>query len=352
MIFDRPTTVVAKEIEKLVSAAKYIIITSHKSFDDDSIGSVLAMYWTVKEKHPGKKVRVVYTGKPDERHKYFSGYQEIEFVDDLAWYLKGCDLLIMLDGGQFNRFTGNPELIQKFKGKTICLDHHQSPPDKFSLSLISPKSAATCQIIYELFCRKTDISKSVAEPLLLGLLGDTGNFTYLRPSDLGTFDMAKDLIAKLNVEVQEFKSRYDLISPRSFALEKIYVANTKLENLEGWGGFSWTYVDREFLQKESYSDNEASDGAHVYMSSYLRLIAGAPWGFIITPKQDGSCSVSFRSLPRSVNVRSIVEGMKIGGGHDRAAGSNIKSKKGGKTDPIECYQKIISWMRVNSAIIS
>lgn len=334
-----------EEFWKLVEEAKSVVVTSHKSFDDDSIGSVLAIYWLIKQKHQDKKIHIIYTGTADQRHASFEGYKDIEFVDDVAWYLKDCDLLIMLDGNQYGRFTANYDLIKDFKGKRICIDHHGSQPDKFELLLSQSEAAATCQIIYEQFCAGTLLSKPIAESLLLGILGDTGTFAYLGPKNLVVLDIAKQLLTQLNIDIQGFKSRYDLISPRTFELEKQYVANTKLEEIEGWEGFSWTYVDRDFLEKESYTDNEASGGAHVYMTSYMRLIKGAPWGFIILPKKDGSCSVSFRSLPSSTNVRLIVEGMKIGGGHDRAAGSNIKNASGEKVSPKYCYEKIVAWLK-------
>lgn len=340
------------DFEKLIAGAKSAVITSHISPDDDSVGSVLAMYWIVKQKYPQLKVQVIYTGEPEKRYDSFAGYSEIKFVDDVANYLDGVDLLICLDGGQLSRFSRLTEKINNFKGKKICIDHHSSPPDQFDLLLELPNKSAVCQIIYEIFGNKVELTREISEGLLLGLLGDTGNFAYLRPSDLNVLDMAKDLLLRLNIQVQEFKSRYDLISQRSFELEKQYVANTKFETLNEWGGFSWSFLPRELVEREHFSDNELSSGAHIYMGSFMRLIEGAPWGFIITPKLDGTCSVSFRSLPKSINVRAMAEAMKIGGGHDLAAGSTFKPINGEKVDPLFCYKKIIEFMQANKPVIS
>ena len=225
----------ADEFFKSVSDAKNIVITSHTSPDDDSVGSVLVIYWTIKNKYPKKNVEAIYTGERENRYKKFEGYDKIKFVPDLADNMNGVDLLIMLDGGGFGRFSNQPEKLRKFAGKTICIDHHSSPPDGFDLFMLCPQLLSSCQIIYESFYKTADIPKPIAEALLLGLLGDTGNFSYLGPSDLGAFDMGKRLIDILQIQVQEFVARYSLISPRIFKLISELIVNTKLEKIEGWG---------------------------------------------------------------------------------------------------------------------
>ncbi len=347
MKFDYPSVEFVAEFWKLISQAKAIIITSHTSPDDDSIGSVLATFWIIKSKYPKKVVKIIYTGNFDNRYSYFEGYDQVSFLPDIADQVGDADLMIMLDGSQYSRFTKDGEKLKKFKGKTICIDHHSSPPDNFDLLLLLPNFISTCQIIYKGFYEAKEVPKNIAEPMLLGLLGDTGNFTYIRPSDLEIFDMAKKLVESLQVPIQEFMSKYNVIAPKIFQIVKEYMVNTKFEELPGWDNYSWTFLSRECTEREVLSDNNLSEAAHIYMDHYLRTIANCPWGFIITPKSDGSCSISFRSLPKHVNVRSVVETMRIGGGHDRASGGTFKSINGEKVNPLKCYEQLKVWMNSN-----
>ena len=347
MDFQSPNPKFTDEFFKMINAAKSVVVTSHTSPDDDSIGSVLSIFWTLKDKYPQKKVEAIYTGEKDERYEKFAGYDKINFVLDLADHLGGVDLLIMLDGGGFGRFSKKPDEMRKFSGKTICIDHHSSPPDRFDQFLLCPQLPASCLIIYEQFYKNSEISQPIGEALLLGLLGDTGNFSYLRPSDIGAFDMAKRLIEILGIQIQEFMARYNIIPFKTLKLIGELINTALVEKVEGWDGFSWTYIERG-----DYSDNEISDASHIYLGHYVRVIKEAPWGFAVIPKSDGSVYVSFRSLPGSVNVREIVEKLQIGGGHDRAAGSTFKPTGSEKVKPLDCYKQIKNWLTKNKQVTS
>ncbi len=159
--------------------------------------------------------------------------------------------------------------------------------------------------------------------------------------------MAKRLIETLDIQIQEFKARYNTIPFRVVKLVGELIKNTVIEKIAGWDNFSWTYIENG-----DYSDNEISDASHLYVDTYVRTITDVPWGFAITPRLDGTINVSFRSLPGSVNVRHIVEQMKVGGGHDRAAGSTFKSTSSGKAKPLDCYEQIKNWLIKNKQVTS
>ena len=52
------------------------------------------------------------------------------------------------------------------------------------------------------------------------------------------------------------------------------------------------------MDKGGYTDSDVSEASHIYMSHYLRMIEDYPWGFVITPKLNGDCGISGRSLPK------------------------------------------------------
>ncbi len=341
----------AKNIFELTDAATSIVVTSHTSPDDDSIASVLSAYRLLTAKYPSKKIRIVYSAKAIEKYKSFASFDRIEFVEEIVDHLDDCNLLIMLDGNQLGRFSRKLDL-GIYKNKTICIDHHASAPSQFTLSYIYPQASATVEIIYDLFFKGQKLDKQTAEILLLGLLGDTGDFTYLTPKNTNVFDMAKVLLTVADCEIQEFKSRYATISPKMFSIVQEFVKNTQFCEIAGWPKFMYSYINREFADGNKLSDNEISEAGSTYVTNYLRAITDYTWGFVVTPKSDGSCNLSSRSMPKSVNVRILAEQVTSGGGHDHAAGGKFKSIDGSLIQSENCVEKIKQWMMTNSPVLS
>lgn len=333
----------------LVNQANKIIITAHESPDEDSIASVLSVYDILSHRYPKKNIRIIYSSEPEDKFRIFKNYDKIEFVTDLADEISGTDLLILLDGSQFSRFTKQPEKIKAILN-TICIDHHSSPIDEFTLSLVSPTYPSCSEIIYLALCSTLQVSKELAEIFMLGILGDTGNFTYLKPHQTDTLATAKKLLEISKIEIQEFQSRYRTISKRVFDVLQELIKNTNYSSANDWPNFQYASVERDFKDKGGYADSDISEASHIYMSHYLRTIEDYPWGFVITPKLNGDCGVSGRSLPKSVSVRDMMERMKLGGGHDRAAGGTFK-KVGDDVNVKDCVGKVLSWIKNNKPVI-
>ncbi len=335
---------------KLVGEAKSICITTHMSADEDAIASILAAYRLLSDKYPNKNVQVVYTGEANNRFRFFQSFEKIQFVPDLSDHLDKFDLLILLDGSNYYRFTPKPEKIKEFQGKTICIDHHSSPPDEFDLALISPQVPSTAEIIYLGFYKNVSIDKPLAEILLLGILGDTGNFSYLRPDQTETFLTAKRLVEEGNIEIASLQSRYRTLEPKILTALGKFIKNTRYHKVNNWPDFQTSFLDNDFTNENNLTDKEIGEAAEIYTAFFIRSIVGFSWGFTIRPKSNGECNVSMRSLPGSVNVRELVEQMGIGGGHDRAAGGTFR-ESGKILEAKECLEKVLVWMKENKPVI-
>lgn len=310
----------------LVNQSQKIVITSHISPDGDAVASSLALYHYLVSKYHNKQISIIQTGQPNPRFNTFAHFDKFEFVNDLVNYIEGAELIIFLDGSQYSRFSSEPNTLKKHQSKKICLDHHQSPADKFNLSLISSGFSSTTEIIYYLLNQKIKINSDLSQIFLLGILDDTGTFNYLKPHQLNVFDIAKRLLKISQVEIQDFKSRYETIPIRVFEVIQEFMKNTQFHQLGNDQSFQSSYISEKFVKDGNYDDNETSDASHIYVSHYLRGIDGYRWGLCLRPKNNGEISISLRSLPNSVSVRRIVEDMNIGGGHDRAAGGSLKNQ--------------------------
>lgn len=328
---------------KFVDQSNKIIVTAHKSPDDDSVASILSVYNFISTKYPKKQLQMVYTGERVEKYKIFKNYDKVKFVRDLVDVVDGVDLLIMLDGSQYERFTEKPEELKVEVKNTICIDHHSSPINDFSLSLVVPSISSNAELIYLSLYQNEEVDKDLAETLMLGILGDTNNFLYLKAHQSNTLITAKKLMEISKMEMQEFQSRYSTISKRAFAVIQELVSNTRYHKVKNWPAFQTSFLSKELKKKEKYTNGEISEASHAYSSQYLRLIDGYTWGFIITPKSNGTFDISLRSLPNSVDVREMMERMAIGGGHDRASGGTFRDQ----TDAESCFKKTMFWMSEN-----
>lgn len=331
---------------ELVENSENIVITSHFSPDGDSISSVLSVYSIISAKFPNKNIKIIYSGKTDTKFSYFKNFEKIIWAEDVSDELKETDLVVLLDAGLYSRSTQYPEKLQGIKNQ-ICIDHHASGSEIFSLSIILPEIPSCSELIFRLFENDIKLDKDLAEIFLLGILTDTGSFSFLNSSQSETFVVAKKLLEVSDTSIDFLKSKYNTMSKREFNLIQEFIKNTSFTEIENWPPAQHSYVSRECIEKDNYSDNEISAASSMYIGMYVRSIKDYTWGFVIKPK-DANCTVSMRALPGSVNVRDMLERMSLGGGHDRAGGGILKNED----DPKECISKIIKWMKNNKPILN
>lgn len=339
-----------KDFFNLTTDSKEVLLTTHVSPDSDAIGSILTLYQVLIKKFPNKSLRMAITGGVATQYSSFACFEKIEFVEDVSDVVGATDLLIVLDGSQYYRFSRKPEILSKIQNR-VCIDHHSSEPDLFTLSLIVKEESCASVLLYKAFDIGKDISKEIAETVLLGFLGDTGNFTYLKPNQSNDFVIAKNLIDQVGTSIEKFQSRYQTISKREFALFQEFIKNTSYVDVPGWPSAQYSFINRDILLADSYSDIEVTNAKDIYLAHFLRKISGYNFGFVAVPRTYGDVHFSFRSMEGSVNVRDFVERMGIGGGHDRASGAGFK-KEDKDLDVMESIKKITDWMGNNKPLIN
>ena len=323
----------------LVEESERIVITSHMSPDDDSIGSVLIMLAVLKERYPTKDIRIMYSNSPLDRWRSLDNFEKIEWKDDIANHVTEEDLIVMLDASRHYLCTKLPEQLSALPHR-VAIDHHVSQADEFELIFQDSQYSSNVELLYRIFLEDKDLSKYVAEYLLLGVLGDTGNFRHVKPGQEDVFDLAKKLLPTVGVSIDEFKSRFGGIPRKIIPLMQELTKNITYETVEGWPQVQYSYINRASIK--SFTEDEISAASHLYIGQYLTQVEGCPWGFVITPRHDGTCRISGRSLPKSVNIRDMFERLGIGGGHDRASGGKFN-----ESDPQKCVAKVLEWMHSN-----
>ncbi len=276
-----------KEFWKMVKEAKSIAITSHIGPDDDSISSMLAVYWLVKNNDPKKRVKMLCKGEQTDEWGYFEGFSEIKFVDEVADHLKREDLLIVLDGSSYERFSKKPGELKKLVDKTICIDHHKNKPDEFDLLFVSANFSSTAEGVHRLLVDGDQkITRRLAEIFLLGILGDTGNFSYIDKNTVGVLSIVEKLVKENDIDIQELQGKYQRFPKNILELTAHIVSNTRyFSNLDNWPPFQVGILERKFADENGFSDDEVARVGHLYMRLFLSKTKDFDWGFLITPRE-------------------------------------------------------------------
>ncbi len=335
----------------LVEESNNVVVTAHVSPDDDSIASVLGMYGVLKVIFPNKNIRIIYSGQRVSRYSIFNNFDKIEWVDDIANHLGDADTLILLDVSKFSRASYIAEALPLIKN-TVCIDHHGSAPDKFTLSLIVPEYSSNSELIYKALGVEEYLNKELAEIFLLGILGDTGNLTFIDGHQTEVFTIVKKLVEVGNIRIDSFLSKYRTIPKQIMPLLKEFVRNTTYQEVLGWPPVQYSFVTREFSETNNFSDEDMSAASHIYMGQYLPRIENQPWGFVFSPRSDGGVRMSSRSMSGSVNVRIFSEELGVGGGHDRASGANFKNDDKSPMRVEDCVETVLDFMKNNKPVLS
>ena len=254
-----------KKFDSIVKDSKKIMITSHMGPDDDSISSVLSTYIYLQKylKVPSRNIKMMYSGKKLDRWSYFFNFEKIKFVGDIEKYSKEFDLIICLDGGGWKRFSKS-EKMKSYEGNTVCIDHHPTVEGEFSLHLVDGASPACAVLLYELFFEKEkNLSKELCEILMLGIIGDTGSFTYIRPEDSKTLNIAARLVKEGEIKIEALKSKYDTINSNSFKVLAHAMSNSEIISTKNWPDFMCSYIRRSFVKNNNLTYDEVDEGAHL-----------------------------------------------------------------------------------------
>jgi phosphoesterase RecJ-like protein len=349
-MLDNPYTEFNQRFHRLIDQSQTIIVTSHISPDEDAIASVLAVYFVLTQNYPHKQVKMVYTGQSVARWQTFLNYDEIQFVDDLADHLADVDTIIFLDGNQYGRFSNQPEKLGTFSGQTICIDHHASLPTDFTLSLVEPAATSTAELVYRtLVDQQVRVWPSLAQALLMGIIGDTGNFVYVNPGQAEILTIAAKLVTDGQIDIQNFRTQFNTIEQSIFLTVQELFKNTEFHHIPGYPPLQLSLLQRPFVEQLQLLDNQISMASHAYMRPFLTTVEGYQWGVVITPRAQGKCSLSFRSLPGAVSVRQIAEQFGAGGGHNLASGCTLEPINSQPVSISDTRQQLLDWLHQNPA---
>lgn len=302
------------EIKNKIAAASQVLINCHHMPDADSVGSALAMYQLLT--HMGKNVRIVCPSQLPQNFMFLEHSDKIETVDFSTLDYSQFDLFITLDTGSWNRVTGSNE-IEKPTLPIIVIDHHVSNTRYGEIHLIVPEAAATCVVLYFFLQdlgyridRERDYPE-FAQPLLTGIIGDTGAFRFPEADEL-TLTVSLDLM-KFTSKDKIIFNLYQRFDIRHIQLWGEFLSNIHIDTEHK---FVWSAVSKDVYKKYGNIVGAKSELADMLFAN----IEGTDFGAIAI--EDDECiSVSFRSRT-GVDVAKLASTLG-GGGHTWASAARI-----------------------------
>lgn len=295
-------------------------IFPHVDPDGDALGASVALALALSS--IGKNVKILIDEAEDGgldikeellfidgKKQFFTVYSS--FVDEKTYG-------VMMDCGEISRIAGRSNRDQVFKkcNKTFCLDHHASSTPLADFNVIIPETAATCQLVWQIFKALQKygliVDKAMAEAVYVGILTDTGGFRYSNTS-AETHIIASEIFA---LGADHYAISKQVFESNPLRSMKLKFAAMGVADFSCGNRVAITYVDSKML-KSAGATLKDSDG----IVEELRNIDSVEVACLCKEQADGSVKVSMRSKT-SIDVSKI--GMKFsGGGHKRAAGCTI-----------------------------
>ncbi len=296
-----------KKIEEIITNYKSIVIFHHINPDGDCLGSQFGLKELIIDNFPEINVYAIGDSKNVLPFLDFK-HDEIPSEEILT-----KSLGIVVDANFLNRIQ-NSELIMGGKIKNILrIDHHIGGDDlKPIYSWVDQNYCASAEQIAELAIElKWKISKKAATYIYLGIYTDSGRFFFDKTS-ARTFKLVSKLL-KTNFDVQFIHNNLSKRTQKEITFQK--------EVLNNYGVKGNTIYF--FLSYEKIKELNISEENRNRVDFLANIQPYTIWIFFIE-QENGDIRVRLRSSIHNVHQIAKEYG---GGGHEKACGAIIKTKK-------------------------
>ena len=296
-----------KKIETLIEKiknAKTIAISGHKNLDGDALGSALALFKMI-ELNFNKTPTFIYDGNIPQDLDGFPLRNKACYCVNVLEKTK-FDLYILVDYGTRNHLGG----VEKFVNNAdyvIEFDHHYNDDIVGDLCFDDVEKAATSQIIYDVARRaKWEMDSDVIDLITLAIITDTGNFKFVRHSDVFT-DAAR--LVESGADMSKLANLLQNKSKKTVLVESSATTNAEF--------FMKGRLAVATINNKEY---KKLDGRGELVLNLLAQIHGVEFVVLLKEHKENQIGVSLRS--KTVPINTVAESFG-GGGHLYAAGAVI-----------------------------
>ena len=222
-------------------------------------------------------------------------------------------LVIVCDTATTDRISNKKFSLAK---EIVKIDHHIDVKPYGDLSWVEEERSSLCEMIADFWLTFKDeltLDKEGATYIFTGMVTDSGRFRF-SSVDGETMRRAGALL-DLGIDTEWIYANLNLDDFNVFKFEAYVYKKMKVTT----DGVAYIYVDKAMQRKFKLTNEQASN-----VVSYLDGIKGAIVWLAFIENAGGSIRVRLRS--RFVTINALAEKYG-GGGHDRACGATVHSKK-------------------------
>ena len=300
-----------KRVIDCIKKNKVFVITSHQNLEGDALGSEISFYNLLRKL--GKSAIIV---NQDPTPQVYTNVLGSRLIKKFRHNMKlKFDVLVMLDCSDKSRC--GPVACLAISGQPIVnIDHHISN-DKFGdINWVLPAASSVAEMVYRIYKRMhIKIDVDTAKALYVGILTDTGSFSYINTTSF-THKVTAELL-KFNLDIP--KIYRDIYESISFADMSLLTKIISTLERDASGKIIIFQIKQELLRgRKIYFDLTEN------VLRFGRLIHGSEACVLFREQQrkKREVRVNLRSQGRKVDVNCIAQFFG-GGGHRTASGCTL-----------------------------
>jgi len=306
-------------IRDRILQASNIVIVTHTNPDGDAIGSSLGFYLFMLKFNPNANIKVIVPNDFPSFLKWMPAIKDILIYQGnekaAILEIEEADLCFCLDFNSLKRTEKLSSFLEVSKAFKILIDHHPQPESNFDILISNIASSSTSELIFDVISAlsgKQVIDKAIASCLYVGIMTDTGSFSYScrRPE---TYLVVAELI-RIGIDSELIHRRiYDTYSENRMRLLGYCLS----ERMKVLNEFHTAYI---FLTKDDLNRFNHQNGDTEGVVNYALSIEGIVLAVLFTEKED-KIRISMRSKGE-FSVNNFARSHFQGGGHKNASGGD------------------------------
>ena len=317
--FKKLTSTEYSEIKELLSIPRNIVITSHSNPDGDAMGAPLALYGLLKQMN--HRTHVVIPDEPADFLRWMPDYDKViahsKQPEEATRLFESADVVFCVDFNSPERTAGLSEILKKAKAKKILIDHHLGPENFCDYLLSEPQISSTTELLFDFIENigwKQFMNKDIAACIYVGILTDTGSFSY-SVNDPNTYLIVAELI-KYGIDCHQiYNNIYSTFTEDRMRLLG-FCLSAGLHILSEYNA-AYIRLSKEDQKKYNYKIGDTEG-----IVNYPLAIGNIKLSALFLEKED-TVKISFRSKG-SFSADEFARTNFKGGGHLNASGGNCE----------------------------
>jgi len=298
-----------KSFKETIENAKNIIIFSHVNPDGDTLGSMCALYQSIKINF-NKDADMVYNGIIPEIYNFMPCIEKATASQEIK--NKVYDLAIAIDIAAKDRMGLSLPIFENAKVK-MNIDHHKTNINFGDINFVNGNACCAGEVLFDILKENNcKIDIDTATCLYVAFLTDTGGFRYENTTANTLMKSAK--LIEFGAKPAEIAKYCYESKPRNMVrLHANCMINAKFENENK---IAYTLISNKDMEKFN-AKNDYTEG----IVEELRRMNTTEISFVLKEVDENTTKASLRSKNIDVSKIASIFG---GGGHTFAAGCTIR----------------------------